>query len=238
VSGLMIIGAHPDDAEHMAGGVARTAVDRGENVVFLILTDGQRWFADPQMLVPDEIAAVRRDEARRGAAALGATAQFAGLPDGQLDSCGNLPFVLVSAIRQVKPQRVVTHSPNEGHTDHRAAAAAVVRVCNVLSEPAPIGNPRWFPDAGRPHSIQQLYLTARGSDLYQESALFVDTSAWIDDKVKALLCHASQFSDSSVFERSVRLTAAATGQIAGFDCAEGFLPAPGYPPRTRYTYLP
>jgi hypothetical protein len=59
-----------------------------------------------------------------------------------------------------------------------------------------------------------------------------DTSAWIDDKVMAPLCHASQFSDSSVFERSVRLTAAATGQIAGFDRAEGFLPAPGYPPRT------
>lgn len=238
MSGLMVIGAHPDDCEHIAGGVAANTVEAGEVVTFLVVTNGELWHVDEQVQDPETIARVRKREATMGAAELGAMAEFADLPDSGLTGHPDLAAVLVRSIRRVQPDMVVTHSPTEGHSDHKALATAVLRVCNVDGEPSLIGNARYRPDLGAAHDITRLYFAAQGADLYRDSTVFIDTSAALDKKIKTLRSHESQTAEADALDRRVRLTAAMTGRVAGLDAAEAFYPAPGYRPVVRYIRLP
>lgn len=238
MSGLLVIGAHPDDCEHIAGGLAANTVSAGEPVTFLVVTNGELWHSDEQVTDPNSIAQARRREAAAGAAVLGASVLFAELPDSGLTGHPDLATVLVRFIRQLRPERVVTHSPDEGHYDHKAVATTVLRVCNVEGEPSLVGNARFRPDLGASHDITRLYFAAQGADLYRDSTVFIDTSAALDKKIKALQSHGSQSADLAALDQRVRLTAAATGRIAGLEAGEAFYSAPGYRPVIRYIRLP
>jgi LmbE family N-acetylglucosaminyl deacetylase len=238
MSGLLVIGAHPDDCEHIAGGVAANTAAAGEPVAFLVVTNGELWHADKQVTDPNDIAQTRRREAAAGAAVLGATVHFAELPDSSLTGHADLAATLAHFIRQIRPTTVVTHSPNEGHYDHKAVATTTLRICNVEGEPSLIGNARYRPDLGPAHDIERLYFAAQGADLYRDSAVFIDTSEALDTKIKALKSHGSQSADLAALDQRVRLTAASVGRIMGMDAAEAFYSAPGYRPVVRYIRLP
>lgn len=126
----LVIVAHPDDADFWAGGtVARWAASNVE-VSYLVLIDGDAGGAD---LGTDrsEIPTIRRAEQRQSASLLGVKyVEFLGRHEGELTQRVELRRELVRAIRQVKPQRVITWSPEWNwtrfrtscHVDHRGPA--------------------------------------------------------------------------------------------------------------------
>jgi hypothetical protein len=108
----LVIVAHPDDAEFWAGGTIARWTDAGIGVTYCIVTDGAGGGFDPATPRAD-IPAIRRAEQRAAAELLGVTEiRFLGLPEGGLRpaSC-SLHTDLVRIIRQIRPQRVLTWSP-------------------------------------------------------------------------------------------------------------------------------
>ena len=57
---ILVIGAHPDDCEFKAGGMAALYRQLGHQVCFVSVTDGR---SGHQTKYGDELAAIRREEA-------------------------------------------------------------------------------------------------------------------------------------------------------------------------------
>ena len=66
---LMFVGAHPDDGDGRAGGLAARYVERGGEALFVSLTNGNAGHHEMQ---PAELARRRREEARRAGEVIGA----------------------------------------------------------------------------------------------------------------------------------------------------------------------
>ncbi|WP_431300368.1 PIG-L deacetylase family protein [Tabrizicola sp. BL-A-41-H6] len=196
--------AHPDDAEIYCGGSIRAWVRMGARVTIMVATDGSRGGVD----APEVLARLRADEARAGATALGAGLVMLGRQDGALaEDAGFLPAA-AAAFRDLVPDLIVAHAPNDYHSDHRALARIAVDIA----------------------SFRQPVLWA---DTMLGTAFtpthYVDVTADQAAKEAAILCHQSQ--EPQVFVDRARVSgryrAAQCGDDAGF--AEAFRHDPIYP---------
>ncbi|MGQ7794227.1 PIG-L deacetylase family protein [Faunimonas sp. B44] len=166
-------GAHPDDVEIYFFGLLLAAQARGDEVGWVIATDGARGGAG----APDALAARRRHEAQQSGAILGVTPRFLDLPDGGLSAEPRLPALLSAEIDALRPDLIVTHAPNDYHADHRALAAALV--------------------AGAGFNVPLLHADTMAGVGFQPTH-YVDVTAGMETKRAAIRCHASQDSERFV----------------------------------------
>src|SRR5689334_1365167 len=124
---ILVVVAHPDDAEFGCGGSVARWVGEGREVFYCLATNGNRGSDDPAM-TPERLAGVREAEQRAAARSLGVQdVLFLGYPDGELEDTRDARRDVVRAIRRVRPDRVVTQNPfpslnpYSGHRDHRHA---------------------------------------------------------------------------------------------------------------------
>ncbi len=185
---LMLIGAHPDDAEYHAGGLAALCAQAGWKIVMLHATDGAAGhFRGPP-------AALRRRrvlEARAAAAVVGATSMTLGQPDGGLYVTAATTRAMATAIRRAQPDVLVTHRCGDYHRDHDRTAQ-LVRDCAYLLQ-APLFCPRVKPLA---HLPVILYY----ADRFTEPGPFVphwgvNLEPAIAAKAAMLAAHRSQFAE-------------------------------------------
>lgn len=185
---LLILGAHPDDAEHCAGGLATLYRQQGHVVRMVSLTNGA---AGHQSMPPVELAQVRRREATAAANVIGATYDVWEYPDGGLLPTLDVRERVIREIRSFRPDLVLTHRTNDYHPDHRAAGQAVqdasylVRVPLVAADAPP---------------LQRDPVVAFMSDLFTKpnpltADVVVDVTPVVDTVVAMLACHRSQVFD-------------------------------------------
>ena len=115
---LMAIGGHVGDAELTCGGVLATASLRGDQIVTVALTGGERG-APPHITVAD-YRRQKEDEARAFAEMLGGEAVVFPYVDGELPETDEVKLQLCDVIRQYKPDVLLTHWKNSMHKDHMA----------------------------------------------------------------------------------------------------------------------
>ena len=121
---ILAIGAHPDDLEIFAFGTLSAWVEMGATLTLAIATDG----AKGGTLPPDDLRRIRADETTAALAPLGAgVPQMLGFPDGALRADAALEQALDRLIRQTNADLVLTHAPNDYHSDHRALSAVALQ---------------------------------------------------------------------------------------------------------------
>jgi LmbE family N-acetylglucosaminyl deacetylase len=226
VERILVITAHPDDVDFGAGGTVATWTERGIEVSYCVITDGDAGGFDASVPRAD-IPAIRRAEQEAAASVLGVDdLHWLGYPDGRLVVSLDLRRDLSRVIRKVRPQRVVCQSPERNwdrihasHPDHMAAGEAAL--CAV------------YPDARNDFTFTELMDEGLSGWVVPEVWVmsssrpdtWVDTTDVISRKVKALLCHVSQHPDPSGLEDRMvgwgRMIAAAGGLPEG-RTAEGF----------------
>ena len=219
---ILVIVAHPDDAEFGCGGSVANWVAEGCEVFYCLMTSGNRGSDDPGM-APDRLAVIRQEEQRAAARVLGVKdVVFLGYPDGELEDTRDARREAVRAIRRFRPDRVVTQnpfpslSPYSGHRDHRHAGRL------ALDAVYPYARDRLhFPEVAAegllPHKVRQVYVMG-----HDEPDTFMDITGTMDTKLRALRCHASQFKDFAGVEGRVRERAADLGKPQGYTYAEAF----------------
>lgn len=139
---VIVIGAHPDDADLCAGGTASLWSSMGHNVKFLSLTNGD---AGHQHTGGGALAKRRRAEAKESARRLG-IAEYEVLDnhDGELRPTLEVRLQVIRRIRQWNADVVILPRPNDYHPDHRNTglvvqdAAYMVIVPNVASDTPPL----------------------------------------------------------------------------------------------------
>lgn len=139
---VIVIGAHPDDADLCAGGTASLWASMGHHVKFLSLTNGD---AGHQDMGGGALAKRRRAEARESARRLGIDEyEVLDNHDGELIPSLDVRLQVIRRIRRWNADVVILPRPNDYHPDHRNTglvvqdAAYMVIVPNVASDTPPL----------------------------------------------------------------------------------------------------
>src|SRR5437868_10546136 len=113
---ILVVGAHPDDADIKVGGTASLWCRLGHQVHLVSVTDGG---AGHQTLRGPALAERRRAEAKAAGAVLGATYSVLEFPDAGLLPTLEARHRLIRLIRTVRPDLILTHRLCDYHPDHR-----------------------------------------------------------------------------------------------------------------------
>ncbi len=129
---LLILGAHPDDAEYHAGGLASIYRELGHTVKMVSLTNGA---AGHHQRPPEEMVELRRAEAAAAGRVIGATYEVWEVPDGDLMPTLQMRRRVIREIRTFAPDLVLTHRPYDYHPDHRAVGQLVQDATYLVTVP-------------------------------------------------------------------------------------------------------
>ncbi|SIO29105.1 N-acetylglucosaminyl deacetylase, LmbE family [Singulisphaera sp. GP187] len=183
---ILIIGAHPDDADIKAGGTAAKWSALGHVVRLVSLTDGR---AGHQTVHGPVLAQRRQAEAAAAAASISATYEIFDIPDGELDDRLEYRHRVIRLIRGFQPDLIITHRSTDYHPDHRFTGLLVQDASYLLTVPAVC------PDT--PH-LAQCPVILYFSDAFKKPCRFephiaVDIEGEFDRLVGMLHRHQSQF---------------------------------------------
>ncbi len=217
------VAAHPDDLEFGASGSFARWAREGAECYYLICTNGCKGTDDPKM-TESKLIKIRRDEQIKAGKVLGLKGVFfLDHNDTELVPDLRLKKEIVRYIRKLKPDLVVTMDPTLvyssrgfiNHTDHRAAGQATIDAVFPLARDR-LTFSELEKEGLKPHNVNKLYLV--NFDNHNE---VVDISKTIETKLKALECHKSQISKSSL--GWVRKMGQMTGKEKGYRYAEAFV---------------
>ena len=193
---LLILGAHPDDAEYRAAGLAALWARAGGVVRFVSATRGDA--GHPTDFGP-ALADRRAGEAAAAAAVIGAEHAIWDHADGFLVPDLALREQVLTELRSWRPDLVLTHRLDDYHPDHRAVAHAVRDAAYLVTVPALLPE---LPLQRTPPVVAYLADEfERPSPLRAD--LLVDVSEAFDDVVAMLDAHASQFYEWLPFNQCI-----------------------------------
>jgi LmbE family N-acetylglucosaminyl deacetylase len=183
---LMFIGAHPDDGDGRAGGLAARCVERGGEALFVSTTNGN---AGHHEMVPDELARRRREEARRAGEVIGADYLVLDHDDGKLSPAVAIREELIGLIRDFNPDLLLGLRPVDYHPDHRAAGELVMDASYMLTVPLIRPDVRLM---RRMPVIACVYDGFKKPMPFQPDVM-VAVDEYFEKKARMLACHRSQF---------------------------------------------
>lgn len=217
---IMVIVAHPDDAEFGCAGTMARKIREGAQAVYVICTKGDKGTPDPN-LSPERLTQIRRGEQLCAAGVLGVQeVVFLEHEDGGIEDTPEFREELVRLIRLHRPDSVYTMDPYrryQQHRDHRKVGTVTMDAVFPYSRD-PLHHPNLLTKEGlEPHKVKDLFLFSTDSP-----DLFVDISDTFETKLKALACHESQMHDIQGVRERLQEWAAEAGKKAGMALAEGF----------------
>ena len=204
---VMGIFAHPDDPEFFCGGTFAKWAAEGKTITFVLATSGDKGSSDRTM-TSERLAAIREDEERAAAAALGVNdVIFLRYPDGELQPTLELRRQLTRLIRLKQPNIVVTNDPTArwygsnyiNHPDHRAIGDVALDAIFPTARDH-LNFPELFRDEGlEPHKVHHVYLCGT-----HDPNARVDVTNYVETKIAALREHKSQIQDMDEMARRQR----------------------------------
>ena len=211
--------AHPDDVDFGAAGTVAVLTDAGVDVTYCLVTDGEAGGFD-ESVSRTRMAAIRREEQTKAAAEVGVTELvFLGHADGGVEFGMELRHEISRVIRQVRPQVVITQSPNinldsvyGSHADHVATGQGTWSAVYPDAR-NPFAFPELLTSGHDPWSVDEIWI------MLADATDVIDITDQLDRKLRALRCHGSQHRDPDGREARVRAWYLQLGRDGGL--AEG-----------------
>jgi len=129
---VLLLVAHPDDAEYHAGGLMTICRRAGHVVKWVSLSNGD---AGHHQISGEKLARTRRKESEAAAAVIGAQWDVWEHPDGELQPTLDLRRQVIREIRAFQPDLLLTHRTVDYHPDHRAVGQVVQDACYMVTVP-------------------------------------------------------------------------------------------------------
>ncbi len=218
IARVLVIAAHPDDADFGSAGTVAGWTARGMEVSYCVVTNGDAGGFDPSVPRAD-IPLIRQAEQRAAAAEVGVKdVIFLGYPDGALEVTHALRRDISRVIRQVRPDRVLCQSPERNwqrvfasHPDHLRAGEAAL--CAVYPDARnPFAHPELLAEGLAEWTVREVWMAAAPQHLLNH---WVDITDTFDRKVAALSAHVSQVEHRDDLEDMLRSWMGAQAQAGG-----------------------
>lgn len=232
---VLAVGCHPDDLEIGCGGTLAKYADSGNEVFMCHIANGDMGHA---VIMPDELRRIRTAEAERSGKMLGAKEVFnIDVPDLVVDATNEETVKkVIEIIRHVKPDVMITHSPEDYMADHINTGKIVFNASFSASVP--------HYGKGDVHGlITPLYYmdTLAGVNFLPEE--YVDITETLERKLQAVDKHESQVKwmkdhDGIDFLDFVKTVSKFRGLQCGATYAEGFRICRTWPRQTTKRLLP
>ena len=182
---LLVLGAHPDDAEFHAGGLVSIYRRLGYPVKIVSVTDGSSGHHER---TPEELRLIRAAEAAASGVLVGAEYAVWNFRDGSLLPTLEVRERIIAEVRAYRPALVLTHRTNDYHPDHRAVGQAVQDASYLVTVP---------PIVPSVPALRRDPVVAYMSDLFTRPCplrpdIVLDVSDELDTIVSMLACHCSQ----------------------------------------------
>ncbi|WP_433251817.1 PIG-L deacetylase family protein [Streptosporangium sp. CA-135522] len=215
---VLVVTAHPDDVDFAAAGSIARFTDRGVEVTYCVVTDGDAGGFDRE-LDNGGMAELRRTEQTNAAKIVGVTdLRFLGYHDGTVVPSLDLRRDITRVIRQVRPDLVITHTPERNyrfiapsHPDHRAVGG-----CTLDAVYPDARNPYTFPSLLREEGLEAWTVREVWLNGGQTPDHHVDITDAFERKVSALHAHASQVGHMEGFDDFLRTRFSQVAAEAGF----------------------
>jgi LmbE family N-acetylglucosaminyl deacetylase len=194
---VLVIQAHPDDAEFSCAGTVARWTRAGAEVHYCSITSGDKGSDDATMTGVD-LANLREKEQRAACEILGvASVTFLGYADAMLVPDLNLRRELVRVMRRLRPTALVCFDPMSrymgreyiNHPDHIAAGEASLAAVFPSTRDR-MTFPELLQEGLEPHKVPHVYMFGTN-----QPDLWIDISDTIETKVASLKAHASQLGD-------------------------------------------
>lgn len=176
---ILVIAAHPDDAEISIGGTIISCLEKGLRVGVLELTSGE----------PTPHGSLETRQAETAAASAAMNLTWRGnldLPNRQLLPSLDARHALAGLLRLLRPQIILTHYWEDAHPDHVAASQLTdaARFWAKLSRSDLACEPF--------HPTQIYYYWSIHLRNHPQPAFVFDVSRQFEQKMKAVRCYESQ----------------------------------------------
>jgi LmbE family N-acetylglucosaminyl deacetylase len=189
---IAAIHAHPDDSEILAGGTLALLAAQQHEITLVTLSDGD---CGSNEHPPFEIARIRKAEAARAAALIGASYLWGGFHDLAIFNDAPSRRRVTALIRHLRPELVLTSAPSDYLADHEMTALLVRDAC--FGAAAPNYQTTGFGDPPALTWIPHLYFMDPIEGLDREGRpvtpdFTVDVTSTFATKRAMLACHESQ----------------------------------------------
>ena len=218
---IMIISAHPDDAEFGAAGTVAKWTGDGKAVVYVVCTSGDKGTSD-RGLTSERLIEIREREQRAAADLLGvADVVFLRYRDQELEETPDFRKEIVRQIRRFRPRTIVTSDPYRRyiwHRDHRIVGQVTLDAVFPYARDY-LAYPDLIEERLDPHKVSDILFYA-AEDINFRS----DITDTFETKVAALRCHESQIREFGIdnLESWLRKRCRQMAEGEPFDLAEAF----------------
>lgn len=216
---VLAISCHPDDMEICCAGTLLRCKQRGDRVVVCHVANGNMGHME---IMPDKLGKMRIGEAKTSGSLAGFETVTCDIGDLLVrDSDKAQHDKLVKVIREVDPDFIITHAPDDYMEDHVAVSKLVFAASFAASVP------HYEEHLGKPAKVTPIYYMDNSGLLNCEPTEYVDITDQIETKLKMLACHKSQITwledhDGNDVLDNTRALARVRGIQCGVKYAEGF----------------
>jgi len=171
---IVAIGAHADDIEISCGGTIAKAVERGHEVLMIVMTTSEYTDYTGKILRTVEEA---EEEGKKAAEILGAKLITLNFPTKDVPYNSKSVEVLDEIFNEFQPEIILTHWPHDTHQAHQTTALATIsaaRYFNTILMYEPM-----MPSGRSYHGFRP--------------QVYIDISQYNEIKRKALEAHKSQY---------------------------------------------
>src|SRR2546425_10036761 len=224
---VMVVQAHPDDAESRCAGTVELLKKNGNKIVYVICSNDDKGTYDPKATLKSH-AALRKQEEEEAVKVLGVDVlEWLGYEDGWVDMVpkDKLRGDIVRMIRRHHPDFLLAFDPRnvDEHMDHRASAFAAMDA--VTASPFPL----YYPE----HLSKEKLAPWEVAEVYYydtpDPNTRIDISSTIEIKIDALAKHVSQKgTDREAIASGMKAKAERDGKEHGIHYAEVLRKADGY----------